>query len=964
MVAMGHHTAVTSRYVSLLSSRSKGRMFQPIRRTFLSRKELVATRKRDFLRSAETSTPELRQEGPSQNVMEAPEIEEGSSVGNVQKCCAHWVRRDVIVWRIPATGDSGNPRSFYLNASANGGARIARSRSFDVDWSCELVVLDQALQFEYLANFPHLIGCTLLRVPESALEHIHKLMKYQVVISCQQGGVAIDATGVQHSGALDDLYSYDGPLGPHLSKENDLAVSVWAPTAFRVELLHWESPTGGEMTTTPMEQAEKGVWTLKCPNDWMWQFYKFRVTALSPFTQRVETMEVTDPYSRGLAANGERSQFVDMSSSRVKPADWDAHDIPKVQGFSDITVYELHVRDFSVTDDSVPSDHRGKYLAFRPKGGEQLSNGLKHLKKLREAGMTHVHLLPSYDFASVPERVSEQRVPQGDLSEYPPDSEEQQRIISEIADSDGFNWGYDPVHYGVPEGSYATDPDGPARILEFREMVQGLHELGFKVVLDVVYNHTYECGPHSRFSVLDKVVPGYYHRREENGDLCSSACGANTASEHAMFERLVVDDLVHWAKQYKVDGFRFDIMGHLMLSTTIKAQEALNALTVDVDGVDGKSVYLYGEGWDFGEVQHNRRGRNTCQLNIEGFGWGTFNDRFRDGVLGGSPMEPPTRQGFLTGLFLESNDKNEDAGTSAEQKEHLLKLTDNIRLGLAGNLSHYEMEDSSGEVLKGKDFPYHNQPTGYCAHPWENVPFVGCHDNATQFDLINIKASSEADVVDRAKMSEMAIALVMLSQGVPFLHAGDEFLRSKSLDVDSYNSGDWFNRIDWTYQSSNFGVGLPPASKNQHLWPLYRTLLGDRSLVPSPDLMEETMERVLTFLRIRYSSPLFRIPSAEDICKQLTFHNTGEKQIPGVIVMEISSSWSKKEGCFDEVYKRIVVAFNASPSSETVPFRGDGLELHPYLKESGTSEVYAECQAKKKNLTVPARTSCVWVQRR
>ena len=229
----------------------------------------------------------------------------------------------------------------------------------------------------------------------------------------------------------------------------------------------------------------------------------------------METHEFTDPYSRGLAGNGERSQLVNLHAASVKPEGWDDHNIPELRSFSDISVYELHVRDFSISDLSVPGELRGQYRAFNPEivqsRGGQLSRGLQHLMDLRAAGMTHIHLLPIYDFASVPERKEEQLSVTTDLTHFGPDSEEQQKAVEAIADWDGFNWGYDPVHFGVPDGSYSSDPDGEKRIMECRQMIMGLHQMGFRVVIDVVYNHTFE-GHSGKYSILDKAVPGYYHR--------------------------------------------------------------------------------------------------------------------------------------------------------------------------------------------------------------------------------------------------------------------------------------------------------------------------------------------------------------------------------------------------------------------------------------------------------------------
>jgi pullulanase len=201
------------------------------------------------------------------------------------------------------------------------------------------------------------------------------------------------------------------------------------------------------------------------------------------------------------------------------------------------------------------------------------------------------------------------------LASFPPDSDQQQALIGALRDQDPFNWGYDPFHFTVPEGSYSTDPDGPARIIEFRQMVQALNQTGLRVVMDVVYNHTHAAGQDEK-SVLDRVVPGYYHRLNERGAVETSTCCANTASEHQMMEKLMIDSLVTWAVEYKVDAFRFDLMGHHMVDNMLNVRAALDALTLEEHGVDGKSIYLYGEGWNFGEVADNARGVNATQFNM------------------------------------------------------------------------------------------------------------------------------------------------------------------------------------------------------------------------------------------------------------------------------------------------------------------------------------------------------------
>jgi pullulanase-type alpha-1,6-glucosidase len=336
---------------------------------------------------------------------------------------------------------------------------------------------------------------------------------------------------------------------------------------------------------------------------------------------------VTDPYSVSLSANSRRSQAVDLDDPVLQPDGWGRLEKPSLAAWSDIVLYELHVRDFSASDPSVPGALRGTYKAFALPD----SVGVRHLRTLAAAGVSHVHLLPILDFATVEEDRRLWR--EADLAGLPPDSERQQARLAALGTADPYNWGYDPLHYRVPEGSYATDPAGPARILEAREMVAALAAAGLRTVLDVVFNHAFASGQ-ERHSVLDRIVPGYYHRLNAEGEVETSTVCANTASELAMMERLMVDSVVTWARDYKIDGFRFDLMGHHMKRNLLAVRAALDRLTPERDGVDGRSIYLYGEGWSFGEVANDARGVQASQANLPGTGIGTFNDRPRDAARG------------------------------------------------------------------------------------------------------------------------------------------------------------------------------------------------------------------------------------------------------------------------------------------------------------------------------------------
>ncbi|MBI5566615.1 MAG: pullulanase-type alpha-1,6-glucosidase, partial [Chloroflexi bacterium] len=524
-----------------------------------------------------------------------------------------------------------------------------------------------------------------------------------------------------------------------------------------------------------------------------------------------------------------------------------------------------------------------------------------------------------------------------------------------LRDKDGYNWGYDPYHYTVPEGSYATDPNGAPRIVEFREMVQALNQIGLRVVMDVVYNHTNASGQNAK-SVLDKIVPGYYHRLNAKGEVETSTCCQNTAAEHTMMEKLMIDSVVVWARDYKVDGFRFDLMGHHMLSNMINVRAALDALTPDKDGVDGKAIYLYGEGWDFGEVAQNARGVNATQLNIGGTGIGVFNDRLRDAARGGGPFAPLPEQGFITGLLETPNDYEQR--TPDEQAARLIEYHDWIRAGLAGNLRDFPLQKANGDVVPAGNIKYNGAPTGYTLDPQENINYVSAHDNETLFDAVQAKAPTSTVLAQRIAMNNLGIDLVMLGQGVPFFHAGDELLRSKSLDRNSYNSGDWFNRLDFTYASNNWAVGLPPQGDNRDKWPIIQPLLADEKLKPSGQDIQSALAHFETMLKIRQSSKLFRLETGDQIKQHLSFLNTGPEQQPGLIVMRLSNNGPDH---IADPFGEIVVLFNALAKEQL--FTADELmnvplELHPMLAASVKQASFDQATGTFK---VPARTTVIYV---
>ena len=916
---------------------------------------------------------------------------------------------------------AGTGLSLHLVTAPRGGAaavhgRILGADSLPAPTITPLRVVGNLPQ-DVRAAHPHLEGYIALSAtgadgtPLLDVDAVKAALTGQVTIvqytdtEAEGTGGNLDAfTGVQTAIVLDHLYARsaaeaelgvvfhhvrdangttDGTTGTTDPAANEAATNgtaptstgarpsfaLWAPTARTVTLLTWETgdPLGsvpevpGPPVRTPAVRGEDGRWCVANAEgaigvgcQYLWE-----VEVYVPSTRTVETNLVTDPYSVALTLDSTRSVAVDLADGRLAPPQWATTPAPRLRNDSARSIYELHVRDFSAADPTVPPDLRGTYLAFTVED----SAGVRHLADLAEAGMNTVHLLPTFDIATIPEDRSAQRAPSIPAGAGPA-STEQQAAIAAVADNDAYNWGYDPYHWGVPEGSYATEghQDGGARVVEFRQMVGALHALGYQVVLDQVYNHMAACGQ-DPFSVLDKVVPGYYHRLDAVGTVTASACCANTATENAMCERLMIDSVVRWARWYRVDGFRFDLMGHHPRATMERLRAALDRLTPQADGVDGTGLYLYGEGWNFGEVANNALFTQATQGQLDGTGIGTFNDRLRDAVHGGSPFDPDHRtyQGFGTGLLTQSNGL--DPRGWNDQAADLGHRTDLVRLGLAGNLRDYVMTLSDGSVRRGADLLHNGSPAAYASAPQENVNYVDAHDNETLYDLLAYKLPRGMTPAERVRMNTVCLATVALGQSPAFWCAGTELLRSKSLDRDSFNSGDWFNAIDFSGQSNGFGRGLPPASRNEGAWPIQGPLLADAWLRPTSEQIAAARAQALDLLRLRSSTPLFALGDAALIRDKLRFPGAGFGAPPGAIAMLIDDTVGRD---VDPGLDAVLVVFNASGHTLTWPLGelvGRGLHLSP-VQAGGADDVVRRTGFDRSTgtVSVPARTVSVLVQ--
>ena len=854
-----------------------------------------------------------------------------SSLLNVQQ--AYWMDRQRVAIQAQFAGGGD---TYAITYSLTGGLSVTPT-GITGGTSIPLTV-GGALTADELAKYPQLSGYTVLQLPENTqLSTIQTALKGQLAFSATgSGGAVAYATGIQIAGVLDDLYYYPGKLGVVFHHREDewrdwdddyggaVKLKVWAPTAQNVTLQIFNHEADTTPSATVQMHEHDGVWVAKGPAEWKNKYYLYSVQVWVPADGAVDTNMTTDPYSIDIALNGTKSRITDLDSWETKPAGWDFSFSPPLKSFSDMSVYELHIRDFSVNDNTVPVAHRGFYEAFEDRD----SNGMRHLRTLADKGLKAVHILPSFHIASVNEDKTTWIIPTG-LAQYPPAGQQQQAAVTASQTSPAYNWGYDPVHYMTPAGNYAINPTN--RVLEYRGMVDGLHKAGLRVVQDVVFNHTNAAGegPNSN---LDEVVPGYYHRLDANGNLETGSCCPDTAAEHRMMEKLIIDTLVLNAREYKIDGFRFDILSFMFTYDVADIQQALRALTFERDGVDGSKIYLYGEGFNFGDTQNNQIGPNASQVNLYGFGVGTFNDRIRDGIHGGSPFTDERVQGFATGLFTDSSDYTTGTLTPSAQQAQLLQYSDWIDVGLAGNLRDFSFVDSAGATVTGAQVNYNGQPTGYTKNTYEAVNYASVHDNQDLFDQVQLKSNLSDSIATRARRQIMGMSLVTLGEGVPFYQAGDDLLRSKDMDQNSYNSGDWFNKIDWSGQTANWGIGLPIASQNQSQWPIMTPLLNNAAYTPLPANIAYSEAAFQELLEIRYSSELFRMSTLAEVQKNLTFLNTGQKQTPGLIVMKLDAN-----GGSYGPYRHVVVVFNATNAAvkfTDARLKGLGLKLHPVQKGS------------------------------
>ncbi len=572
---------------------------------------------------------------------------------------------------------------------------------------------------------------------------------------------------------------------------------VWSPTAEKMQLLLYNEGAGGTaLQTIDMNKDVSGTWTAKLNGDHKGKFYVFRVQINNQWLN-----EVPDPYAKVVGVNGKRAMIADLKETN--PAEWEKDKSPLLKNATDAIIYELHVRDASIAANS-GIKHKGKFLGLTEKGttnAEGLSTGLDHLK---ESGVTHIHLLPSYDFYSVDESKPDQ--PQ-------------------------YNWGYDPLNYNAPEGSYSTNPnDGTVRIKEFKQLVKAFHENGLSVVMDVVYNHTML----TEDSYFNQLAPGYYYRQTKDGKFSNAtACGNETASERPMMRKFMMESMLYWTKEYHIDGFRVDLMG-------VHDIETMNLISKELRKVK-PDILLYGEGWTAGAspLPDSLRALKKYAYKLDKIA--VFSDDIRDGIKGS--------------VF-----ENEDRGFASGKPG----MEESIKFGIVASTRHPQVDYSKVNYSKAP----------YAKEPYHTVTYTECHDNHVLWDKLAISAK-DATEAERKEMYKLALSIVLTSQGISFLHAGTEFLRSKQGNENSYNAGDSINAIDWSLKTKN----------------------------------KDVFEYVKALIKLRKEHPAFRMRTAKEIAANIVFE---EKLPAGVVGYTINGE------AVGDSWKKIMVIHNSNNKETTV----------------------------------------------
>ena len=571
-------------------------------------------------------------------------------------------------------------------------------------------------------------------------------------------------------------YTYMGDDLGYTYTSEATVLRLWAPTASDVQVLLYNSELGGLTRQEVLQKSERGTWYAQIAgnlNNW---YYLYLLTIHGV------TQTAVDPYARAISVNGLRGMIVNLATTH--PDGWETDTYKTLAHPVDAVLYELHVRDFSVQQNSGMTN-KGRYLAFTERGTKGPDDVVTGVDSLLQLGISHVQVLPVEEFASVDENAPDQ-----------------------------YNWGYDPRNYNVPEGAYATTPHGTTRIKEFKQLVQSLHKSNIGVIMDVVYNHTFA----TLDSDFNKIVPQYYYRTDYAGYYTNgSGVGNEIATERPMVQKFVLDSVKYWVQEYHIDGFRFDLMALLGVETMKCVSEDLHMLN--------SSVLLYGEPWT-GGGSALAGGQLVTKGQQKGLGFGVFNDDMRNALVGS--MFDAHNQGFPTGASGQ---------------------VDLIKASVMGSIDHFT------------------------AAPGETINYATSHDNYTLWDKIGLSNDGDPEY-DRILMDQLVQAIVLTSQGVPFIQGGDEFLRTKGGNDNSYNAGDAVNQFEW-------------ERKTQHI---------------------DVFNYYAGLISLRNNHPAFRMSSADDVRKHLSFLASPDNTV----------AFQLTDHANGDAWKNIVVIYNPTKANAVV----------------------------------------------
>jgi pullulanase len=645
-------------------------------------------------------------------------------------------------------------------------------------------------------------------------------------------------SSIYDTSQFEEKYFYDGELGSIYSKSKTI-FRVWSPIATTVTLnLYSEQNVDIDMPPNeeiPMQRSDNGVWEISVDGDLNGVFYQYRIT----LPNEKESL-VGDIYAKSVGVNGVKSMVIDLEETN--PTGWDKDKGPKLQSSTDAIIYELHVRDLSM-DENSGIKNEGKFLGLTETGTkskEGLSTGLDSIKEL---GITHIHLLPVFDYDSIDETKLEEN---------------------------NFNWGYDPRNFNAPEGSYSTDPySGYTRIEEFKQMVKSIHDNDMGVIMDVVYNHTYK----TEDSTFNKTVPEYYYRTNEQGVFTNgSGTGNETASERAMVNKFFVDSVVYWAKEYHVDGFRFDLMGLHDVKLMNDIREALDKINPE--------IIVYGEGWT-GGTSPLPESERAVKMNAPKVSdrIAFFSDDIRNAIKG-SVFENKEK-GFISGNFSNEED---------------------IKYGIVASLFHPQI-----------DYTKTDSKVPWAISPTQTITYASAHDNLTLWDKL-LESADSIDEGELVKMNKLSAAIMLTSQGIPFIHAGEEFARSKDGDENSYKSSDDINKLKWSNKSQFKG-----------LFDYYAGLI-----------------------KLRSNHPAFRMTEATEVANKITFLDTDSGTV----------AYTIKDNANGDKWSDIAIIFNSNENSVEVALPQAGWVLVVNEDIAGIERL---AFLKNDVVTVPAKSAYVLV---